>query len=47
MKVKPTEEEVENFTKLFNTLREEAEKQKDMTKQEKRDNSIKMGEIYY
>ncbi|MEX0616625.1 MAG: hypothetical protein WD231_02295 [Candidatus Woykebacteria bacterium] len=47
MKKKPTKEEVENFTNLFNTLNSEAEKQKSMTKLEKKNNSIKMGEIYY
>ena len=47
MKVKPTDEEIENFTRLFNALNEEMEKQKNMTIQEKKDNAIKMGEIYY
>jgi hypothetical protein len=47
MKPKPTEEAIENFTKLFDVLNEEAENQKNLTKKDKRDNSIKMGDIYY
>ena len=47
MKVKPTEEEIKNFTNLFNALYEELAKQKSMTKQEKKANAIKMGNIYY
>ncbi len=47
MKSKPSEEQIENFTSLFNALNEEAEKQKNMSKKERKDNAIKMGDIYY
>ena len=46
-KQKPTKEEIKNFTEFIELLREETEKQKHMSKQEKKDNAIKMGDIYY
>ena len=47
MKRKPTDEEIKNFTEFIDLLREETEKQKNMSEQEKKDNVIKMGDIYY
>ena len=44
---KPTEQEIKNFTEFIDLLREETERQKHMSEKEKKDNAIKMGDIYY
>lgn len=45
--MKPTTVEIKNFTEFIDLLREEAERQKHMSEQEKKDNAIKVGDIYY
>jgi hypothetical protein len=44
---KPSKETVKNCTEFISLLREESGKQKNMSEQEKKDNAIKMGDIYY
>jgi len=46
-KRKPTKEDIKNFTEFIKALREAEKEQKNMSDQEKKDNAIKMGEIYY
>ena len=43
----PSEQAIKNFTEFIDLLREETERQKNMSEQEKKDNAIKMGDIYY
>lgn len=47
MPKKPSKEAIKNFTEFIVLLRKEAENQKNMSEQEKKDNKIKMGDIYY
>jgi len=42
-----TDEEAENFIKLIEVLRQAQKDQEKMTEQEKKDNAIKMGDIFY
>ncbi|MCR4324930.1 MAG: hypothetical protein NUV69_04570 [Candidatus Curtissbacteria bacterium] len=46
-KQKLAEEEIKNFTEFIDLLQEETERQKHMSEKEKKDNAVKMGDIYY
>lgn len=47
MKNKMSDEAVENLIEFINTLRKIEKVQAKMSEQEKNDNSVKMGDIYY
>ncbi|KKS05038.1 MAG: hypothetical protein UU56_C0001G0005 [Candidatus Curtissbacteria bacterium GW2011_GWA2_41_24] len=42
-----TKEETKNLVDLMHALRDAFEDQKHLTQKEKKDNAIKMGDIYY
>lgn len=44
---KPAEESFKNLVQLMKLLKKESIKQKNMSKKEKEDNKLKMGDIFY